>query len=124
MHSLWHHCDAGLGRYNKQSIFTVLKPWNKIGTLIVTVDLRYLEGKRFCVVLAQQTDVNNPDSEIRLRCLHGRANVSREGALSLEGNVPFQVPASAYTNVLPSDGTDMLRDAEYFVICRVSGMDL
>ena len=29
----------------------------------------------------------------------------------------------AYKLVLPSDGTDILKDAEYFVFCKVSGFD-
>ncbi len=87
------------------------------------MELKYLEGKRFCVVFMQADD---PDpQQVRLRALHGRANVSAAGILSVEHDGgAFQVPRSCYPQILASDGTDILGDAEYYVICRVSGMDL
>jgi hypothetical protein len=89
------------------------------------LDLSYLEGKRFCVVLAKLEDESNPDGKVKLKPLHGRANVDKNGYLALEHpHGSFAVPASTYNKILPSDGTEMLKDADYFVICRVSGMEI
>ena len=90
------------------------------------MDLRYLEGRRFCAVLAKLSDENDPDSPVKMRCLHGRANIDREGWLSLESadGASFGIPRTAYPNILPADNTEMLRDAEYFVLVKVSGMEL
>lgn len=89
------------------------------------MNLTHLEGRRFCVVLAKHKDEDDPMSPVQMRCLHGRANIDRTGALTLEaqGN-SFAVPRSAYPNILPADNTEMLRGAEYFVIVKVSGMEL
>jgi hypothetical protein len=87
-------------------------------------DLRYLEGKRFCVVFIKTED-DKPDGAMQMRCMHGRANIDHRGALNVEASGgSFTVPASAYNRVLPSDGTALLEDAEYFVMVRVSGMEL
>ncbi|MFT5131100.1 MAG: hypothetical protein ACI8W8_004735 [Rhodothermales bacterium] len=87
-------------------------------------DLKYLEGKKFCVVFIKTED-DKPDGAMQLRCMHGRASIDHRGALSVQASGGgFAVPASAYHRVLPSDGTDILEDAEYFVMVRVSGMDL
>lgn len=89
------------------------------------MNLQYLEGKKFCVVFVKQADENDPASQISLKCLHGRANIDRHGKLNVEGpEFSFPVPATASKQIMPSDGTAMLKDAEYFVMCKVSGMDL
>ena len=84
------------------------------------VDLRHIHAKRFCVVF-----VNGDDPEkVTLRTLHGFANISNEGLLSVEhDDGAFAVPPSCYRMVLPSDGTELLKDAEYYVFCKVSGFD-
>lgn len=90
------------------------------------VDLRYLEGRRFCVVFAQpeHDDPENP-GRIGMRAMHGRANVSPQGELFLEGNLgKFKVPSTAYGMVQPGDESEILQGAEYFVILRVKGMPL
>ena len=87
------------------------------------LNLKYLDGKKFCVVFLQ-ADTPNPQS-VKLRTIHGRANITREGALVVEHQEGgFFVPSSCYPQILPADGTLILGEAEYFVICRVSGMDL
>ena len=64
-------------------------------------------------------------STVSLRTLHGRANLGSKGSLTIEHETgSFQVPSSAYNMVLPNDGTELLRDAEYYVFCKVSGMEL
>ncbi|MCJ8330509.1 MAG: hypothetical protein HRT89_14810 [Lentisphaeria bacterium] len=83
--------------------------------------LKYLQNKKFCLIFAKEED----NGKVTLRPIYGRADISREGNLSVRGDHgTFAVPASAYSKVLPSDGTELLKDAEFFVICTVSGMDL
>jgi hypothetical protein len=80
-------------------------------------DIAYLHGKRLCVVFVKVIDEDT--GKVQLQCLHGRANVEA-GRLKLmtpEG-AAFGVPGSALANILPSDGTPMLRDAEYFVLVK------
>ncbi len=83
----------------------------------MAVPLSELEGKRFCVVFVKVLD---PVRErVKLQCLHGRASIER-GRLNVvhESGAVFTVPGSALPNVLPNDGTQMLRDAEYFVFVK------
>ncbi|MCH2174656.1 MAG: hypothetical protein MK193_02890 [Lentisphaeria bacterium] len=82
--------------------------------------LQYLHGKKFCLVFMQGDDEKN----IKLRTLHGRAMIDTKGLTVQHGGGAFAVPSSCYGNILESDGTDLLEDAEYYVICKVSGMDL
>lgn len=86
-------------------------------------DLRYLEGKRICLVFMQGQGTE--PSTVRLRALHGRASVDRRGTLAVEhAEGRFLVPSSCYPNILPADGSPILQDAEYFVICRLEGLRL
>ena len=88
------------------------------------LDLRYLEGKRFCVVLLEDTGTIDPD-KVKIRPVLGRASVDKQGVLRLEyAGGSMAVPSSSYPQILPSDGTDLLGDAEYYVIVKVSGMEL
>jgi len=84
----------------------------------MSVPLSEIEGKKFCVVFVKVLD---PDrGRVQLQCFHGRASVER-GKLNVvheSGNV-FTVPSSALPNILPSDGTKMLKDAEYFVLVKM-----
>lgn len=95
------------------------------GSEVFVARLDYLEGKRFCVVLAKLDGPDVDAGNVRLRCIHGRASLER-GHLAVVGDdgVQFAVPASAYGQILPNDGTDLLKDAEYYVICGVRGMEL
>jgi hypothetical protein len=88
-------------------------------------DLKYLEGRRFCVVLIKLDDETRPDGPFKMRCMHGRASIDHQGYLTLEGeSSSWKVPSACYSRILPSDGKKILEDAEYFVLCRVSGIDL
>ena len=85
-------------------------------------DFTYLQSKKFAVVFVNS---DGGEENVKLRVLHGRANITDKGYLACEHREgQFVVPASCYPNILPSDGTDLLEDAEYYVICRVSGMEL
>jgi hypothetical protein len=55
-----------------------------------------------------------------MQTLHGRARVDgRKLELVTPENAIFAVPNSALSNILPNDGTQMLKDAEYFVLVKV-----
>ena len=78
----------------------------------------YLEGKKFCVVFVKVVD---PVKErVQLQCFRGRASIER-GKLNVidpQGAV-FTVPGSAMGNILPNDGSKLLRDAEYFCLVKM-----
>ncbi len=88
------------------------------------IDLRYLEGKKFCVILLEDSETSNPE-KVKLQPMLGRANFDKHGHLKLEhSGGSFMIPSSCYPSILPSDGTDLLGDAEYYVICKLSGISL
>ena len=77
----------------------------------------YLEGKRFCVVFVKVLD--RAAQRVRLQCFRGRASVERGHLNVIDGNgTVFPVPSSAFGNILPNDGTELLEDAEYFALVR------
>ena len=90
------------------------------------MDLGYLEGRKFCVVFFKTQEEEAASGQIKMKCLHGRANIDKRGSLTVEAaSGSFKVPTSAYPMIQPSDGTKILRDAEYFVLCKLSdGLDL
>ena len=93
-------------------------------------DISEYDGKKFCVVFVKlmgddDAVTSEETANVQVRCLHGKANIERNTILHLEHEGGrFTVPASCYNRIQPSDGTDLLEDAEYFVMCRVSGMEL
>ncbi len=80
--------------------------------------LDYLEGRKFCVVFVKVIDAEQ--ERVRLQCLRGRASVDR-GRLKVvdRHGAVFEVPSSSLPMVMPSDGTVVLKDAEYFVMVRL-----
>ena len=87
------------------------------------VDPKEVQGRKICVVFVAADSAETEAA--RLRVLHGRADLDRRGVLTVqhEGGA-FVVPSSCRNQILPSDGTEILGDAEYYILCRVSGMDL
>ena len=85
----------------------------------MTQDYSYLEGRKFCIVFVKVLDYEK--QRVQLQCFRGRASVEQNKVVvfSDEGSV-CPVPTSAMGNILPSDGTKILRDAEYFVLVRTS----
>lgn len=84
----------------------------------MTVSPQQLEGRKLCVVFVKVTD---PQSQkVSLQCLRGRASVTngRIACVADDGTL-FQIPSSAARNILPSDGTPLLKDADYFVLVKV-----
>ena len=89
------------------------------------MDLTYLEGKKFCVVFVKADDDEGNSDKLELKCLHGRASIDRAGRLHVEhGEGRFTVPSSSYPSIQESDATEILKDSQYFVMCKVSGMEL
>jgi len=77
----------------------------------------YLEGRRFCVVFVKVTD---PVRErVMLQCFRGRASIERGrvNVVDVNGGV-FTLPGTALNNILPSDGSRILKDAEYFCLVK------
>lgn len=79
----------------------------------------YLEGRKFCVVLVQAAENDRSPEKATLRCLRGRASVDDGKITCIGDHGRFCVPFSAYGSVLPSDGTPILQDAEYYCFVRV-----
>ena len=82
------------------------------------VSLREIEGRKFCVVFVKVID--DATGRVQLQCLRGRASVegSRVSLVDPRGG-KFTVPSVALPNILPSDGTPLLKDAEYFCLVKV-----
>jgi hypothetical protein len=84
----------------------------------MTDKLKYLEGRPFCMVRMRVLDVAT--DKVELVPIHGVAKVQPDG-LVVEENTGEQhmVPHSALDTIYPSDGTELLKDAEHFVIVKI-----
>ena len=99
----------------------------------MAANIAYLEGRTLCVVFCKLVDedkhgmcTNMEEPKFQIKTMHGRASIHQGkfiDCIDAAGNT-FRVPPSAYDRVFPSDGTDILKDAEFFVMVKVSGMDL
>jgi len=80
--------------------------------------LEFLEGKKFCIVFVKVIDMNT--ERVQLQCFRGRANVER-GKLSVvdTNGALVMVPSTALSNIMPSDGSSLLKDAEFFCLVKV-----
>ncbi len=86
--------------------------------------LGYLEGAKMCVVFV--TVVDESAGKVKLQCFRGRADVNRGKVTVInEDGAVFPVPSSAIGNIMPNDGTQILKDADYFVLVRTDeGIEL
>ena len=84
----------------------------------MNIPLEKIEGRKFCVVFVKTVD--EARGKVQLQCMRGRASVDR-GKVSVidESGCTFTVPGTAVQNILPSDGTALLKDAEYFCFVKV-----
>jgi hypothetical protein len=95
-------------------------------------DLKYLEGRTICVVFCklQNEDAfgrtrDEENAQFDFKTLFGRASIVDPGYLEVIGQgMTFRVPPSAYKHIFPNDGTDIIGKAEFFVMIKVSGIDL
>ena len=81
-------------------------------------NLNQLEGRKFCVVFVKVLD---PVTEkVQLQCMRGRASIDR-GRVSVidKHGAVFTIPNISIPNIMPSDGTKLLQDAEYFVFVKL-----
>ncbi|MGD9874366.1 MAG: hypothetical protein AB7T27_08835 [Kiritimatiellia bacterium] len=82
-------------------------------------DLGYLDGTRFCIVLMRV--LNQAAREVQLTPIYGTARVS-SGELRVEepSGSGHTVPESALSSIHPSDGNEILKDAEHYVIVKIA----
>ena len=82
-------------------------------------NLDYLEGRKLCVVFVKILDADT--GRVQCRCLRGRASLERGQLEVMQGSGSvFRVPSTALPTIAPSDGTPILRDAEFFCMVKVS----
>ncbi|MBR0460344.1 MAG: hypothetical protein IJJ26_14015 [Victivallales bacterium] len=82
------------------------------------ISLDQLEGRKFCVVFVKVLD--EAAGRVQMQCLRGRASVERMRVSCVtDYGAKFQIPPLAQINILPSDGTPLLQDAEYFCFVKV-----
>jgi hypothetical protein len=80
---------------------------------------QYLDGTRFCIVY--MTVLDAATQEVELTTVHGRARVLPDRiAVEDRNGKAVSVPHSALGSIYRSDGTDLLKDAEFYVLVRVS----
>jgi hypothetical protein len=84
-------------------------------------NIEYLDGVRFCLVMMQVLDATSQD--VKLTPVYGQAKVLDDRLVLVEDSgQEHVVPESALGSVLPSDGNDILKDSEYYVIVKVGGV--
>jgi hypothetical protein len=83
--------------------------------------LKHLEGTRFCLV--QMTVLDALKQEVKLVPIHGVARILPDRLVVEEASgSQHVVPDSALQSILPSDGTDLLKDAEHYVIVKIGSV--
>ena len=83
--------------------------------------LNHLEGKRFCLV--RMTVLDAVAQKVELVPIHGVARVLPDRLVVEEAcGSRHVVPDSALPSILPSDGTELLKDAEHYVIVKIAGL--
>ena len=92
------------------------------------IDVTKYEGTKMCVVFCQLQDEtthqdpnqNPEEGNFKIKCLHGNGKVLEGKYLEVTGpNGSFKVPPSAYERIYPNDGTDLLKDSQYFVMVKL-----
>ncbi len=87
----------------------------------MTQELGHIHGTRFCLV--RMTVADEAGKKVELVPIHGVAQVLPDRVIVLEeSGSQHVVPDSALPSIFPSDGTELLKDAEYFVIVKVQAM--
>ncbi|OVE75379.1 hypothetical protein BVX97_04720 [bacterium E08(2017)] len=80
--------------------------------------LEGIGGKRFCLVYMELIDMEK--EQVKLTPVYGTARLHSDKLLLVEkdGN-ELVVPESALASVYASDGSEILKDAEYYVVVKV-----
>ena len=82
---------------------------------------RHLDGTPFCMV--QMLVLDAATQNVKLTPIHGHAKVFSDRLVVVEADgSQHVVPDSALGSILPSDGTDLLKDAEHYVIVKIADM--
>ena len=78
----------------------------------------YLDGTRFCIVY--MTVLDAATQKVELTTVHGCARVLADRIMvEDQSGKAVAVPHSALDSIHMSDGTDVLKDAEFYVIVKV-----
>ncbi len=83
--------------------------------------LRHLDGTRFCLV--SMTVLDERTQKVKLSPIHGTAEVHPDRLVVVgPSGTQHVVPDSAVPSILPSDGTELLKDAEHYVIVKIAAL--
>ena len=81
--------------------------------------LSYLNGTPFCMVRMMVLDA--AAGNVELVPIHGVASVLSDRLVVTEASgCQHVVPDSALPSILPSDGDELLKDAEHYVIVKIA----
>ena len=85
-------------------------------------NIEQLKGKKICAVYCRQQDDNPNSDKMQISTLHGIAKIKNNGLyIDVGSGNPIPIPQTSYKNIFPNDGTQMLKDAQYFVMIKVHG---
>ena len=86
------------------------------------VNINYLNNNKICVVYCRQENDDINSNKLEISTLHGIAKVLNNTLYVQVGSGnPIVMPKSAYRNIFPNDGTEMLKDADFFMLVKVKG---
>jgi len=84
----------------------------------MSISLEKIEGRKFCVVFVKVLD--EATGKVQLLSLRGRASVEHGKVTCIsDDGTNFTIPSVSVANILPSDGTPYLKDAEFFCFVKV-----
>ena len=83
--------------------------------------LSYLDETRFCLI--SMTVLDEKTRKVNLTPIHGTAKVLPDRLVVVEpSGTQHVVPDSALPSILPSDGTELLKDADHYVIVKIGAL--
>ena len=81
--------------------------------------LSHLDGTRFCLV--GMTVLDEKTQKVKLSPIHGTAKILPDRLVVVEpSGTQHVVPDSAIPSILPNDGTELLKDADHYVIVKIA----
>lgn len=84
-------------------------------------DLSHINGKSFCLVMMQVIDMVS--EQVKLTPIYGTARVLADRMVVEEkSGSQHVIPDSALTAISLSDGNEILKDAEYYVIVKIENL--
>ena len=83
--------------------------------------LSYLDETRFCLI--SMTVLDEKTRKVKLTPIHGTAKVLPDRLVVVEpSGTQHVVPDSAIPSIVPSDGTELLKDADHYVIVKIGSL--